>query len=179
MAQYQSGTQTRRVKALQDAVPDAFVEIHPSLAQRFGIADGDPVTLTTRRGEAAVKARFSPAHPAGHALRPVPLGGHGPRQPADQSGARPDLADAGVQGLRGADRNRDDANRLPGTRSPKTATLQATVYSPAAKGQPQCYVLVAACSRRFPSSRAQIGVAFLDSISCYQATFSVRKDDRR
>ena len=60
MNHYQSGAQTRRVKALQEAVPEAYVEIHPTLARRFGIADGDPVTLTTRRGHADVKARFSP-----------------------------------------------------------------------------------------------------------------------
>ena len=48
------------MKALRDAVPEAFVEIHPSLARRFGIADGDAVTLTTRRGDADVQARFSP-----------------------------------------------------------------------------------------------------------------------
>ena len=60
MNHYQSGAQTRRVKTLQDAVPDAFVEIHPALAQRFGIANGDSVTLTTRRGAAQVFARFSP-----------------------------------------------------------------------------------------------------------------------
>ena len=59
MNHYQSGTQTRRVKALQEAVPEAYVEIHPTLARRFGIADGDPVRLTTRRGQADVKARFS------------------------------------------------------------------------------------------------------------------------
>ena len=61
MAQYQSGTQTRRVDALSKIAPDAFVEIHPALAQRFGIADGDPVILTTRRGESRVVARLTPA----------------------------------------------------------------------------------------------------------------------
>ncbi|MBV9850340.1 MAG: molybdopterin oxidoreductase family protein [Armatimonadetes bacterium] len=60
MNHYQSGAQTRRVKALRDAVPEAYVEIHPALARRFGIADGDPVTLTTRRGSAQVLARFTP-----------------------------------------------------------------------------------------------------------------------
>ena len=60
MNHYQSGAQTRRVKALQAAVPEAYVEVHPALAHRFGIADGDPVRLTTRRGRADMKARFSP-----------------------------------------------------------------------------------------------------------------------
>ena len=60
MAQYQSGTQTRRVAALEKISPEAFVEIHPSLAPRFGISDGDAVTLTTRRGEMRAVARLTP-----------------------------------------------------------------------------------------------------------------------
>ena len=61
MAQYQSGTQTRRVDALNKLAPEAFAEIHPALARRFGIDDGDPITLTTRRGAICVKARLTPA----------------------------------------------------------------------------------------------------------------------
>ncbi len=61
MAQYQSGTQTRRVAALEKLAPDAFAEMHPGLARRFGIADGDSVTLTTRRGAIRVKACLTPA----------------------------------------------------------------------------------------------------------------------
>lgn len=61
MAQYQSGTQTRRVEALERMAPEAFAEIHPSLARRFGIADGDSVTLTTRRGAIHVQAHLTAA----------------------------------------------------------------------------------------------------------------------
>ena len=60
MAQYQSGTQTRRVEALGRISPQAFVEIHPALARRFGIEDGDRVALTTRRGSIHVNARLTP-----------------------------------------------------------------------------------------------------------------------
>ncbi|MDQ2776437.1 MAG: molybdopterin oxidoreductase family protein [Acidobacteriota bacterium] len=60
MQQYQSGTQTRRVRQLNDAVPQSFVEIHPSMALSYGIADGDSVQLTTRRGTATVKAQLTP-----------------------------------------------------------------------------------------------------------------------
>jgi assimilatory nitrate reductase catalytic subunit len=60
MAQYQSGTQTRRIEALGRIAPEAFVEVHPSLAQRFGIQDGDAVRLTTRRGTACAPARLTP-----------------------------------------------------------------------------------------------------------------------
>ncbi|MCW3061475.1 MAG: molybdopterin oxidoreductase [Capsulimonas sp.] len=61
MAQYQSGTQTRRVEKLRANAPEAFVEIHPSLARRFGIAEGDMVRLATRRGAAEAKARLTPS----------------------------------------------------------------------------------------------------------------------
>jgi assimilatory nitrate reductase catalytic subunit len=61
MAQYQSGTQTRRVSTLRDASPRPFVEIHPSMARTYGISEGDPVTLTTRRGAASLIARLTPS----------------------------------------------------------------------------------------------------------------------
>jgi assimilatory nitrate reductase catalytic subunit len=59
MAQYQSGTQTRRIAALMDSEPEAFVQIHPSMARTYGIADGDRVDLVTRRGSASVKAQLT------------------------------------------------------------------------------------------------------------------------
>ncbi|MBQ1040452.1 molybdopterin oxidoreductase family protein [Micromonospora sp. C81] len=59
LAQYQSGTQTRRVPALRRAAPEAFVELHPDLAARLGIGDGDPVRVTSRRGELCAPARLS------------------------------------------------------------------------------------------------------------------------
>ncbi|MGC4767699.1 molybdopterin oxidoreductase family protein [Micromonospora sp. DT44] len=60
LAQYQSGTQTRRVPALRRAAAEAFVELHPDLAARLGIDDGDPVRVTSRRGELRAPARLSP-----------------------------------------------------------------------------------------------------------------------
>jgi assimilatory nitrate reductase catalytic subunit len=59
MQQYQSGNQTRRVKALAVALPEARAEIHPDLARRHGIADGDLVELRSRRGTAVLRARLS------------------------------------------------------------------------------------------------------------------------
>ncbi|WP_444948927.1 molybdopterin oxidoreductase family protein [Micromonospora ureilytica] len=59
LAQYQSGTQTRRVAALRRAAPEAFVELHPDLAARLDIGDGDPVRVTSRRGEFSAPARLS------------------------------------------------------------------------------------------------------------------------
>lgn len=60
MAHYQSGTQTRRVPGLRDAAPNCFVEIHPTLAARLGIADGDRIRIVTRRGAAEAQARLTP-----------------------------------------------------------------------------------------------------------------------
>ncbi|MBW6434723.1 molybdopterin oxidoreductase family protein [Actinoplanes hulinensis] len=59
MQQYQSGTQTRRVRALNVALPEPRAEIHPDLARRHGIADGDMVELRSRRGAATLRARLS------------------------------------------------------------------------------------------------------------------------
>jgi assimilatory nitrate reductase catalytic subunit len=56
VSQYLSGTQTRRIGALVDMYPEPKLEIHPRLAQQHGIADGDSVTVTTRRSEATFKA---------------------------------------------------------------------------------------------------------------------------
>ncbi|MBQ1072035.1 molybdopterin oxidoreductase family protein [Micromonospora sp. C31] len=61
LAQYQSGTQTRRVAALRRAAPDAFVELHPDLAGRLGIDDGEQVRVVSRRGELRAPARLSTA----------------------------------------------------------------------------------------------------------------------
>ncbi len=59
MAQYQSGTQTRRVPKLLELAPQAFVQIHPSMARMYGIAEGDTVQLTTRRGRATAAAQLT------------------------------------------------------------------------------------------------------------------------
>ncbi|MGY0023869.1 molybdopterin oxidoreductase family protein [Streptomyces sp. YJ-C3] len=59
VAQYQSGAQTRRVAELNKAAPGPFVELHPRLAARLGIAEGDTVTVTSRRGRALAPARLT------------------------------------------------------------------------------------------------------------------------
>ncbi|MFD9973588.1 molybdopterin oxidoreductase family protein [Streptomyces sp. NPDC059017] len=61
VAQYQSGAQTRRVDELNAAAPGPFVEMHPQLAARVGVADGEPVTVVSRRGRAVAPARVSEA----------------------------------------------------------------------------------------------------------------------
>ena len=59
LAQYQTGVQTHRVRQLEDAEPEAFVEIYPDTAKSLGIAQGDMLQLTTRRGQAVMKARLT------------------------------------------------------------------------------------------------------------------------
>jgi assimilatory nitrate reductase catalytic subunit len=53
---YLSGTQTRRIGALVDQHPEAWLEIHPRLAERYGISDRDWVTVITRRSEITLRA---------------------------------------------------------------------------------------------------------------------------
>jgi len=52
LSQYQSGTQTRRIAELADMAPSPMAEMHPLTAQRYGVGDGDPVRVSTRRGAA-------------------------------------------------------------------------------------------------------------------------------
>jgi assimilatory nitrate reductase catalytic subunit len=54
VSQYLSGSQTRRIGGLVDQYPDPKCEMHPLLAKKLGIAAGDIVKVTTRRGEIIV-----------------------------------------------------------------------------------------------------------------------------
>ena len=56
VAQYLSGTQTRRIGALVDQYPQPLCEIHPLLASKLGIAEGDFVKVESRRGSVTVRA---------------------------------------------------------------------------------------------------------------------------
>jgi assimilatory nitrate reductase catalytic subunit len=61
LAQYQSGTQTRRTRSLQLIAPTPRAELHPDLARRLGIAPDDVVELTSRRGRARFHALVTDA----------------------------------------------------------------------------------------------------------------------
>jgi ferredoxin len=96
-----SGNQTRRIGPLVDQYPEPLLELHPALAQKHGIADGDWVTVESRRGRMTVRCQVVTT------IRPdtvfVPY--HWPgkeRQPGDHRRPGSDLEDPGVQGLRGA-----------------------------------------------------------------------------
>jgi ferredoxin-nitrate reductase len=60
---FHSRTKTGRVPALQGAAPEAIVEVHADDARRLGIADGDTVSVRSRRGEAQGKARLTGIEP--------------------------------------------------------------------------------------------------------------------
>lgn len=59
LAQYQSGTQTRRVEALNQLASEPFAEVNPAAARRYGLADGDSVLLKSRRGSAKLKVKIT------------------------------------------------------------------------------------------------------------------------
>ncbi|MBK8793773.1 MAG: molybdopterin oxidoreductase family protein [Holophaga sp.] len=54
---YLSGTQTRRIGFLVEQCPHPYVEIHPRLAERYGITEGDALEVTTRRGNLVLPAK--------------------------------------------------------------------------------------------------------------------------
>ncbi|KOG34326.1 MULTISPECIES: molybdopterin oxidoreductase family protein [Streptomyces] len=61
VSQYQSGAQTRRVDELNAAAPGPFVELHPRLAERLGVAEGERLAVVSRRGRAVAPARITPS----------------------------------------------------------------------------------------------------------------------
>jgi assimilatory nitrate reductase catalytic subunit len=57
VSQFLSGTQTRRIGPLVDQYPEPRLEVHPRLAERLGIKDGDWATATSRRGSITLRAQ--------------------------------------------------------------------------------------------------------------------------
>ncbi len=57
VSQFLSGTQTRRIGPLVDHYPEPRLEIHPILAGRLGITDGEWVTVVSRRGNCTLRAQ--------------------------------------------------------------------------------------------------------------------------
>ena len=56
VSQFLSGNQTRRIGPLVDHYPEPRIEIHPRLADKLGIADGDWTTAESRRGTCTLRA---------------------------------------------------------------------------------------------------------------------------
>ena len=55
---WHSGSMTRRITSLHQAVPYAYVELHPKDARKLGIKRGDRVRLTSRRGSITLTANI-------------------------------------------------------------------------------------------------------------------------
>jgi len=53
---WHTGSMTRRVKQLHQAVPEAYAEMNRSDATKLGVKDGERVRLVSRRGELVLKA---------------------------------------------------------------------------------------------------------------------------
>lgn len=59
MEHYLTGVQTRRSQDLLQRSLDAFVEIHPNTAKKYGIEEGKLIRIESVRGTAIVKSRYS------------------------------------------------------------------------------------------------------------------------
>jgi assimilatory nitrate reductase catalytic subunit len=57
VSQFLSGTQTRRIGPLVKQYPEPLIELHPRLATKLGIADGDWATAESRRGSVTLRAQ--------------------------------------------------------------------------------------------------------------------------
>jgi assimilatory nitrate reductase catalytic subunit len=57
VSQFLSGTQTRRIGPLVDQYPEPLIEMHPQLAEKLGIQDGDWTTVESRRGQITLQAQ--------------------------------------------------------------------------------------------------------------------------
>ncbi|HEX7795189.1 MAG TPA: molybdopterin oxidoreductase family protein [Vicinamibacterales bacterium] len=56
VSHFLSGTQTRRIGPLVHQYPEPRIEIHPRLAEKLGLRDGDWTTAETRRGAITLRA---------------------------------------------------------------------------------------------------------------------------
>ncbi len=57
ISQFLSGTQTRRIGPLVNQYPEPRIELHPQLAEKLGVRDGDWATAETRRGRVTLQAQ--------------------------------------------------------------------------------------------------------------------------
>ncbi len=59
VSMFLSGNQTRRIGPLVDQYPEPLLEMHPILAGKHGIADGDWVMVESRRGQMTVRCQVA------------------------------------------------------------------------------------------------------------------------
>jgi formate dehydrogenase major subunit len=56
---YHTRTMTGKVKGLTSICPESYMEINPVTAGKIGVKDGEKVSVTSRRGEIVVTAKFT------------------------------------------------------------------------------------------------------------------------
>ena len=100
VSQFLSGTQTRRIGPLVKQYPEPRLELHPRLAAKLGIADGDWATAATRRGSITLQGAGGDHDPARHHLHSVSLARPESGQSVDRRGPGSDQQDSAIQGLR-------------------------------------------------------------------------------
>jgi predicted molibdopterin-dependent oxidoreductase YjgC len=71
---YNSGTMTRKVEGLNIISPEVITDIHPSDAEKKGIAAGSMIKITSRRGEIITRARITRKTPEGIIFIPFHFG---------------------------------------------------------------------------------------------------------
>ena len=62
---YHTGQRTHHSKGIDDVAPEELVEISPADAEELGIADGEPVKVSSRRGEVTARAAVTDRSPKG------------------------------------------------------------------------------------------------------------------
>lgn len=72
--QWHTMTKTGKVSKLNQHIPQAFLEIHPADAEALGVAEGELLTVTSRRGEVRVAARLSASIRPGVVFLPMHWG---------------------------------------------------------------------------------------------------------
>ena|SRR5690349_6160720 len=89
-----------RNSALNEAYPEARVEIHPADAEMHGITNNMPVRVTSRRGEIVLRTTVIEKTTVGVVFIPWHFAEAAANLLAND--ARPQGEDPGIQGLRGA-----------------------------------------------------------------------------
>jgi formate dehydrogenase major subunit len=71
MYHWHTGTMTRRASGLDAREPVPVIEIHPEDATRLGVAEGDTVRVTSRRGSILIGVRVSLRQAPGQVFIPM------------------------------------------------------------------------------------------------------------
>jgi anaerobic selenocysteine-containing dehydrogenase len=72
---YYTHSQHHQVEALRKLSPEPLAEIGPETAEKYGLADGDPVVVETNRGRVKMKAHVDIRVAEGIVLAPHGWGG--------------------------------------------------------------------------------------------------------